>query len=166
MKSFCSGIIAGILICIFFVVGGSAYAEGSSKVDVFFRNIKIMFDGVEKKSAEGKVFVYENLTYVPLRFVSESLGKEVGWNEETQTVWIGTQESNNKEQAEQATKIINHGLENAEKLQSYSMKVNGSILVGDEDFKIGVETGLEASVIRKPEMIISGDVVLLLLNHT
>lgn len=148
---------AGIFICIFFVVGGSAYAEGGSKIDVFFHNIKMMFDGVEKKPDEGKVFVYENLTYVPLRFVSESLGKEVAWNEETQTIWIGTQESKKKEQAEQATKIINHGLENADKLRSYSMKVNGSILVGDEGFKIGVETGLDASVIRKPETIISGE---------
>ncbi|MDQ0902511.1 hypothetical protein QFZ80_006339 [Paenibacillus sp. V4I7] len=97
------------------------------------------------------------MTYVPLRFVSESLGKEVGWNEETQTIWIGTQESNNKEQAEQATKIIKHGLENADKLQSYSMKVKSSILVGNEGFKMGLDTGLDANVIRMPQMIISGE---------
>lgn len=157
MKSFFSGIITGIFICIFFVLGGSAYAEGSAKVDVFFRNIKMMFDGVEKKSDEGKVLVYENLTYVPLGFISESLGKEVGWNEETQTIWIGAQESNNKEQAEQAAKIVKQGLKNAEELQSYSMKVKSSLQVGDEKLTMRFETGLDASVIRKPEMIISGE---------
>ena len=54
-------------------------------------------------------------------------------------------------------KIIFLGLENAEKLQSYSMKVNGAIQVGDEKLTMRFETGLDANVIRNPEMIISGE---------
>jgi hypothetical protein len=48
------------------------------------------FDGEQKippKNQEG--FVYQGTTYVPLRFVAESLGKEVEWDQETLSIYVG-----------------------------------------------------------------------------
>jgi hypothetical protein len=66
-----------------------AYAADSVKIDVYFKNLKYMFDGVEKQPAGTKGFIYDGTTYVPLRFVGEALGKEVTWQGETETIWVG-----------------------------------------------------------------------------
>lgn len=50
---------------------------------------KIVIDGIDKTPTENLPFVYEGTTYVPLRYVSESLGKEVEWEGSTGTVYIG-----------------------------------------------------------------------------
>lgn len=34
-------------------------------------------------------FVYEGTTYVPLRFMAESLGKEVAWDGKTSSIFVG-----------------------------------------------------------------------------
>lgn len=68
-----------------------AYAANSAKIEVYFENLKYMFDGVEKKPADGQGLIYDGTTYVPLRFVGEALGKEVNWEDETKTIWIGEQ---------------------------------------------------------------------------
>lgn len=69
-----------------------AYAANSTKIEVYFENLRYMFDGVEKKpAADAKGFIYEGTTYVPLRFVGEALGQEVNWEDETKTIWIGRQ---------------------------------------------------------------------------
>ncbi|NBD27170.1 copper amine oxidase N-terminal domain-containing protein [Paenibacillus glycinis] len=72
-----------------FFSGLSYAATGSINVD--FRSIHYYFDGVNKqppKDAQG--FVYKNTTYVPLRFIGESLGKPVAWENATNSVYIGT----------------------------------------------------------------------------
>ncbi|MGO4276406.1 stalk domain-containing protein, partial [Paenibacillus sp. TAF58] len=43
----------------------------------------------QKAPSDGKGFIYEGSTYVPLRFISEALGKKVEWDEENETIWIG-----------------------------------------------------------------------------
>lgn len=68
-----------------------AYAANSSKIEVYFENIVYMFDGVEKKPTGSKGFIYDDTTYVPLRFVTETLGKKVSWQEDAKTIWIGQQ---------------------------------------------------------------------------
>ncbi|MCM3489978.1 stalk domain-containing protein [Alkalihalophilus marmarensis] len=47
----------------------------------------------ENKTLASAPYVYQQRTYVPLRFVSESLGAMVRWDQETRTVYI---ESNDK----------------------------------------------------------------------
>lgn len=69
------------------ITGTAAYASGV-QIEVVFRPLTYLFDGVEKKPSEGSGFIYEGSTYVPLRFVSEALGKEVGWNEASSTITI------------------------------------------------------------------------------
>ncbi|HHW07817.1 MAG TPA: hypothetical protein GXX34_09895 [Clostridia bacterium] len=38
-------------------------------------------------------FIYEGTTYVPLRFVAENLGLEVGYDGKKNTIWVGSQPS-------------------------------------------------------------------------
>jgi hypothetical protein len=40
-----------------------------------------------RKNQEG--FVYKGTTYVPLRFVAESLGKKVEWDQERLSIYVG-----------------------------------------------------------------------------
>jgi foldase protein PrsA len=85
LKGLLLGLTLGLTIS-----GSVAYASGT-QIEVYFQNLKYMFDGFEKKPAEdqGAGFIYNGTTYVPLRFVSEALGKEVSWDGENQTIWVG-----------------------------------------------------------------------------
>jgi foldase protein PrsA len=87
MKDKVKGLIIGLSLGSL-IAGSAAYAS-ATQIEVVFKNIKYMFDGVEKKSTQGQGFVYNNTTYVPLRFVGEALGKKVQWDEKNQTIWFG-----------------------------------------------------------------------------
>jgi hypothetical protein len=123
---------------------------------VFFNNINIMVDGVEKQPAGVKPFIYEGSTYVPLRFVSDALGKEIGWNEKTQTVWIGKQEENLLTQAKEAKSWLDKGIEQASKLQSLSLEMKTNMLGGNSEFQYGVGGTVKADVIRQPSLTLAG----------
>jgi foldase protein PrsA len=87
MKDKVKGLVLGLSLGSL-IAGSIAYAS-ASQIDVVFKNLKYMIDGVEKKSTQGQAFIYNNKTYVPLRFVGEALGKEVKWDDKNQTIWIG-----------------------------------------------------------------------------
>lgn len=87
MKDKVKGLIVGLTIGS--VLSGTVAFAANSQIEVAFRSLKYMFDGVEKAPSEAKGFIYEGSTYVPLRFVSEALGKKVEWDEENETIWIG-----------------------------------------------------------------------------
>lgn len=62
----------------------------------YFSGIKIVVDGVAvtPKDANGNAvepFIVDGTTYLPVRAVAEALGKEVGWDGDTRTVYIGQQ---------------------------------------------------------------------------
>ncbi|UVI27924.1 peptidylprolyl isomerase [Paenibacillus spongiae] len=83
-KGLVIGLLIGILVC-----SPAIYASGT-KIDVVFKKLTYIFDGEKKvPPSGGGGFVYNNTTYVPLRFVSESLGKPVFYDGETSTVRIG-----------------------------------------------------------------------------
>lgn len=86
MKDKVKGLVIGALLGSA-ITGTAAYASGT-QIEVLFRPLTFLFDGVEKKPSEGAAFLYDGSTYVPLRFVSESLGKEVGWDPESGTITI------------------------------------------------------------------------------
>lgn len=74
---------------------GVSYAASATNIDVYFQPLKYFFDGVEKKSpADQQGFIYQGTTYVPLRFVSEALGKEVGYDGPTSSIYVGKQKEN------------------------------------------------------------------------
>ncbi|SEL78983.1 NPCBM/NEW2 domain-containing protein [Paenibacillus sp. OK003] len=84
-KSFIFGFFACLLI-----TGTSAYAMEPTMTEIYLRKITYMFDGIEKKPPQGSEgFIYQGSIYVPLRFVSESMNKDIGWDDTKSTVWIG-----------------------------------------------------------------------------
>lgn len=87
MKDKMKGLLIGMTIGT--MLSGTAALAAGTHIEVAFRNLKYMFDGAEKVPAGEKGFIYEGSTYVPIRFVSEALGKPVEWDEATETIWIG-----------------------------------------------------------------------------
>lgn len=70
------------------VVAGAAGFE--RQITVYFRPLHYVFDGVERQPpADQQGFVYNGRTYVPLRFLSESLGRPVDWDDATGTIYVG-----------------------------------------------------------------------------
>jgi len=90
MKKFVSGIMAGIILALCV----SVFAQ-NAEIIIEKLPLKYIFNGVEKTPVEGEEgFIYNDRTYVPIRFISESLGKEVLWNEENYTIDISDKEKN------------------------------------------------------------------------
>ncbi|AIQ49004.1 hypothetical protein R70723_26195 [Paenibacillus sp. FSL R7-0273] len=79
-------------VCLLAVLIGAAPLTASAPVSVSAAsvhdsikvqsvNVKMVFDGVDIQPPTGQyVFIYNNTTYVPIRFVSYSLQKSVSWD--------------------------------------------------------------------------------------
>ena len=74
----------------------TAAASSSSKkmIEANYMGIKLVVDGVEvtPKDPDGNAvdpFISDGTTYLPVRAVGEALGKEVTWDGDTKTVYIG-----------------------------------------------------------------------------
>lgn len=84
------------LLCAALLLGSAAAASNiiSKTIAVQYMDIKLVVDGVRviPKDANGTVvepFVYNGTTYLPVRAIGETLGKEVDWEGNTKTVYIG-----------------------------------------------------------------------------
>ncbi len=67
--------------------------------DVTYRDIKIVIDGnaITPTDANGnpvEPFIMDGTTYLPVRAVANAFGKEVGWDDATNTVSLGVQPTN------------------------------------------------------------------------
>ena len=90
-------VVTGIAIMLMAVVmlETPVLAKNLSKtIEVFYKNIKIYVDGnlAIPKDASGRIvepFIYEGTTYLPVRAVSEALGRPVEWEGTTSSVYIG-----------------------------------------------------------------------------
>lgn len=63
-------------------------------IQVYYTGIKLVVDGVQitPKDANGSTvepFTYNGATYLPVRAVGDAIGKQVRWDGNTQTVYIG-----------------------------------------------------------------------------
>ena len=93
------GIAIGISIFILVVLmlGSPVLARNFSKtIDIVYKDIKILVDGslIIPKDAKGRIvepFIYEGTTYLPVRAISEALGKQVEWDGATNSIYIGEQ---------------------------------------------------------------------------
>ena len=85
---FVSGILIGMAIFTSVV-----FALGTEKeITVNYLPLKFFFNGVEKVPPSGEEgFVYNGRTYVPLRFMAESMGQPVRWDGGTSSIFIGTE---------------------------------------------------------------------------
>lgn len=87
-------ILVAVLCCSLALVT-VAYATNATKtIQAAYRNIQLVIDGVPitPKDSEGNVvepFIYNGTTYLPVRAVGEALGKQVTWDGNTKTVYVG-----------------------------------------------------------------------------
>ena len=91
MKKKLQGVVSGILIGVTLSSGVAFATNGSRMAELVYSNIKILLDGKEivPKDANGNTieqFIIDGTTYLPVRGIASSLGLNVGWNGETQTV--------------------------------------------------------------------------------
>lgn len=85
-----------VLAVLSLMVGSAIAASNVTKkmIEANYMGIKLVVDGVEvtPKDSQGNVidpFISEGTTYLPVRAVGEALDKEVTWDGETKTVYIG-----------------------------------------------------------------------------
>jgi hypothetical protein len=76
------------LVLISTLAAGAWAAAGLPTVTAFLdANIAFIFDGERRTlPPDTTVLVYQNRTYVPTRFVAESLGAKVDWDAPTKTI--------------------------------------------------------------------------------
>lgn len=69
------------------------------KINVSFKDVTIVANGKEiiPKDVNGKIlepFIYNEEIYIPIRTVGEAFNKEVNWDEETSTIFLGKFDKN------------------------------------------------------------------------
>ncbi len=84
-------LLCALVVCITVIAAGESIKKN---VDIFYKNIKICVDGtyIEPKDADGNAvepFIMDGTTYLPVRAVANAFGKDVEWDGETSTVYLG-----------------------------------------------------------------------------
>lgn len=93
--SFLSGVVVTLLVV---CLAGTAIAKtGTQAAELTYREIKVTLDGVPValKDANGNAaepFIIDGTTYLPVRAVATALGLNVGWDGNTNTVILSTDE--------------------------------------------------------------------------
>lgn len=88
------GIAAGVLVGAM-ITGAVVLAKQTTQnADLYYNDIKIYIDGAElsPKDVNGnptEPFTMNGSTYLPVRAIASALGKEVEWDGDTQSVYIG-----------------------------------------------------------------------------
>ena len=81
IKSFiCGMIVMGVISCV-----GAYATDVWQNINVLPNTIKVVVDG---KEVQGDNFLYNDTTYLPIRAVSEALGKDVQYDAQTSTATI------------------------------------------------------------------------------
>jgi hypothetical protein len=89
IRFFLIGVVLG---CILMLSPGALAAVGKTVSAIADEYISFEIDGEKKELPEGyTVLLYEGRTYVPTRFVSESLGADVQWVDSERAVRITSQ---------------------------------------------------------------------------
>ena len=94
MKKRLQGLIAGVLIGTMLTSGMVFAKQISETIDAVYMNVKLVIDGEEitPKDATGNIvepFIYNGTTYLPVRAIGEAFDKDVHWDGETATVYVG-----------------------------------------------------------------------------
>ena len=91
-------VVLVILVAVLLLASVSiVYATlGNKTITITYRNISIYINGV-KRVPSNEPFIYNGSTYVPLRFISEALNKEVKWDGTTNRIDINDKSQNNSQ---------------------------------------------------------------------
>ena len=94
MKKRLQGMVAGALLTAMVCGAPTVAKEAAESITAVYRNIKLVVDGVlvEPKDANGNIvepFIYNGTTYLPVRAVGEAFNKNVDWDGEENTVYLG-----------------------------------------------------------------------------
>lgn len=91
MKKEIKGFICGVIATT--VIASAASAAGIwDTISVLRNDINVIVNGSEVKADN---FLYNDTTYLPLRVVAEAVGKDVNYDETTNTAYIGKSEVDN-----------------------------------------------------------------------
>lgn len=94
MKKMLQGLITGVLIGTM-LTSGVVFAKNIQEtINAVYMNVKLVIDGEEitPKDVNGNIvepFIYNGTTYLPVRSIGEAFDKDVYWDGETATVYVG-----------------------------------------------------------------------------
>lgn len=93
MKKELKGFVVGFAVCT--ILSSVVFAKPIEQtITAVYDSIKIYVDGVriEPKDANGNVvepFTYNGTTYLPVRAIANAIGKDVEWDSNTNSVYLG-----------------------------------------------------------------------------
>ncbi len=105
IKSFTLGVCLALVLT-------STITVMAQTIDVFMGGIKVYWEGVEKTLRDSKgdkvePILYNGTTYVPLRAMSNLMGKDVDWNQNEKAVYVGKKPTMKTYSLEDMRKNIN-----------------------------------------------------------
>lgn len=87
MKHITCGVVMGVILAT--AVPATA-AQVTKSISVAYNNIKIVVDGQQiSTDKNNEPFIYNGTTYLPIRAVGQAVGKQVSWDGNTNTVYLG-----------------------------------------------------------------------------
>jgi hypothetical protein len=96
MRKRIQGFIAGFICCALLAASaGAVFGKSATEyIQAAYNNIKIYVDGslLTPRDGNGSIvepFIYNGTTYLPVRAVGEAVGKSIGWDGATYSVYIG-----------------------------------------------------------------------------
>ena len=94
MKKRLQGLVSGLLIGSILTSGAVFSKNIQETINAIYMNVKLVIDGEEitPKDVNGNIvepFIYNGTTYLPVRAIGEAFGKEVNWDGESATVYVG-----------------------------------------------------------------------------
>lgn len=104
----------------------------ASSIDVQFLPLKFFVNGEEKTTLPGQsAFILNGRTYVPLRFVAESLGCSVDWDRVTSSVYMSITPEDIPNLPKPEEPVVSFtGIWKTEAGSIYNLKQNGNIVTG------------------------------------
>jgi hypothetical protein len=100
----------------------TAYAEPAEQViNAYFGNYNIIINGADKSDTpdDSRPFIYNDRTYVPLRYIGESLNKQVVWDGDTSTIYINDDDTLSEDTNSQTSEAAKEVSEVDEALEQY-----------------------------------------------
>ncbi|HOQ36580.1 MAG TPA: extracellular solute-binding protein [Acetivibrio sp.] len=136
--------VAGMITTAIIATSLTAYTMSMRKtITVDYRDIKINVDGkrIDPKDGNGRrvePFIFEGTTYLPVRAVSEALGKQVLWDGDTYTIDILSNPSEDNESKKYKTVLDVWIMPNSENLSKDFMKIASPFLQDNPDIGLNV----------------------------